>query len=135
MEGSDIVKQSYGRAILNPQFFGRFYDIFLASHPSIKPMFQNTDMAKQKQLLKTGVAMMLTHLEGKAAGTMTMDRIAQSHSKKNMNIHPGLYQYWIDSLVAAAKECDPKWTPDIERSWQKVLRAGVDYITEKYDKP
>lgn len=135
MEGLEVVKQSYGRACLSPHFIDRFYDIFLASHPDIKPMFTNTDFSKQKQLLRTGIAMLLSHVEGKAAGTMTLNRIAESHSKKKMNIHPGLYQYWIDSLVGAAKECDTKWTPDLERAWQKVLRAGVDYITLGYDRP
>ena len=135
MEGLDVVKHSYGRASLVPHFIDRFYDIFLGSHPSIKPMFKNTDFARQKQLLRTGIAMLLSHLEGKPAGTMTLNRIAESHSKKNLNIQPGLYQYWIDSLISAAKECDTKWTPDIERAWQKALRAGVDYITQSYDKP
>lgn len=135
MEGLDVVKLSYGRTCLNPKFFDRFYDIFLTSHPAIKPMFKNTDFSKQKPILKTGIAMLLSHLEGKPAGTMTLNRIADSHSKKKLNIQPGLYQYWINSLVTAAKECDNKWTPDIERAWQKVLRAGVDYITQSYDKP
>lgn len=127
------VKNSYGRSCLNPQFFDKFYDIFLQSHPSLKPMFAKTDFKKQKELLRTGVAMLLAHVEGKTAGTMTLDRIGASHSKKNLNINPNMYQYWIDSLVKAAKECDPKFTPDIERGWQKVCRAGVDYIVAKYD--
>lgn len=135
MKGLEVVKQSYGRACLAPHFIDRFYDIFLGSHSSIKPMFKNTDFAKQKQLLRTGIAMLLSHVEGKAAGTMTLNRIAESHSKKNLNIQPSLYQYWIDSLVSAAKKCDAKWTPAIERAWQKVLRAGVEYITQSYDKP
>ena len=48
MEGLEIVKQSYGRACLAPHFIDRFYDIFLGSHPSIKPMFKHTDFARQK---------------------------------------------------------------------------------------
>ncbi|PJA79180.1 MAG: hypothetical protein CO149_02175, partial [Nitrospirae bacterium CG_4_9_14_3_um_filter_51_5] len=122
-------------SVPNPKFLDRFYDIFLGSHPRIKPMFSPTQMAQQKQLLKTGVAMLISHVEGKAAGTMTLDRIGKSHSKKKLNIQPGLYQYWINSLVTATKECDTKWTPDIERSWHTVLRAGVDYIVEQYEKP
>ncbi len=127
------VKQSYGRACLKPEFFDRFYDIFFQSNPSLKPMFAKTDFKKQKESLRTGVAMLLAHVEGKPIGTMTLDRIGMSHSKKKMNISPNLYQYWIDSLVKAAKECDPKFTTDLELRWQKVCRAGVDYIAAKYD--
>ncbi|MDH3505165.1 MAG: globin [Nitrospirota bacterium] len=135
MEELEAVEHSYGRACLTPHFIDRFYEIFLGSHPSIQPMFKNTDFTKQKQQLRTSVAMMISHLEGKPAGTITLNRIAENHSKKKLNIQPSLYQYWIDSLVSAAKECDAKWTPDIERAWQKVLRAGVDYITQSYNKP
>ena len=134
MDGLAEVKQSYGRACLDPKFFDRFYDIFLASNPRIKPMFAKTDFSKQKAALRTGLAMLLAHLEGKAAGTMTVNRIGESHSKKNMNIDPNLYQFWIDSLVKAVKECDKKWTPDLEAPWQKCLRAGVDHIVAQYDK-
>ena len=88
MEGLEIVKQSYGRACLNPKVIDRFYEIFLESHPAIKPMFHKTDFTKQKQLLKTGVIMMLAHLEGKAVWTSHLDKIAKSHSKKHLNIPP-----------------------------------------------
>lgn len=133
MEGLAEVKQSYSRACLNPKFFDRFYEIFLASDSRIKPMFAKTDFKKQKEDLRTGLAMLLAHLEGKTAGTMTVNRIAQSHSKKNLNIDPNLYQFWIDSLVKAVRECDQKCTPDLERAWHKCLRSGVDFIVSQYD--
>ena len=135
MEGLDTVKQSYGRACLNPNLIERFYTIFLESHPDIKPRFRNTDFTKQRQLLKTGVIIMLGHLEGKSVWTEHLNKIAEKHSKQHLNIPPALYQYWIDSLICAVKEYDAQWTPEIERSWKKVLRAGVDSITEYYEKP
>ncbi len=134
MEGLSEVKKSYGRACLNPHFFDRFYDIFLQSHPDIKPLFANTDFKKQKEALRTGLAMLLAHVDGKPTGTMTVNRIAESHSRKKLNINPNLYQYWIDSLVAAVKECDSQCTPDLARAWEKCLRAGVDYIVSQYNK-
>lgn len=133
MEEISIVKKSYGRACLNPQFFDRFYDIFLKSSPKIEPKFAKTDFEKQKQLLRTGVAMLLSHVEGKSVGTVTLNRLGKSHSKKNLDIHPNLYQLWIDSLVKAIQECDPKCTPELERGWQKVCSVGVDYIAAQYD--
>ena len=135
MEEIDVVTHSYGRACLNPHLIDRFYEVFLSSHPEIKPLFRHTDFTKQKQLLKTSVIMLLAHLEGKSAWTENLIQLAKRHSKKELNIHPSLYQYWIDSLITAVKEHDPQWTPDLERAWQKVLRAGVDFIVEHYDAP
>lgn len=44
-------KDSFGRCISTPQFIDRFYEIFLASHPAVKPMFRNTNFVQQKELL------------------------------------------------------------------------------------
>ncbi len=133
MEGLDSVKESYGRACLHPHLIDRFYNIFLDSHPDIKPMFKNTDFKKQHALLKTGVIMLLAHLSGKSIWTENLDKIAESHSKKNLNIHPTLYPYWIDSLVCAVKENDEKWTPELEQNWRKILKVGVTYLTDRYE--
>ncbi len=135
MEELTPVRQSYGRCALKPDFIDYFYDEFLKSHPAIAPMFINTDFKIQKELLQTGIGMLLAYLEGKPAGKMTIDRIAVSHNKTHMNIDPNFYQYWIDSLIKAVKHCDSRYTPDLERSWQKVLRAGVDCIASQHDVP
>jgi hemoglobin-like flavoprotein len=128
------VKESYSRCCVNPRFFDLFYETFLRSHPTIAPMFAKTDMVKQKSLLRQGVSMMLMHLGGNTVGTTGLDRIAESHSKKKLNIDPNLYQYWITSLVKSVKECDQKMTPALEAEWKKTLRTGVDRIVSQYDK-
>lgn len=133
MDGLAEVKQSYGRACLQPIFFDRFYDIFLQSSPRIKPLFAKTDFKKQKEALRTGLAMLLAHVEGKPTGTMTVNRIAESHKKTNMNIEPNLYPFWINSLVKAVKEHDQQWTSDLEGKWEKCLKVGVDHIVSQYD--
>lgn len=122
------VVSSYGRCCVSPKFFDRFYEIFLESHPAIKPMFAHTNFIRQKALLREGVSMMLLHLEGKLVGTMCLDRLAETHSPRRMNITPQLYQYWIDSLVKAVKECDAQCTPELEIAWRKALHTGVHYI-------
>ncbi len=128
------VKDSYSRCCVNPKFFDLFYDNFLASHPTIAPMFAKTDMTKQKTLLRQGLSMMFMHLGGNSVGTTGVDRIAESHSKKKMNIDPNLYDYWINSLVKSVKACDEKMTPALEGEWRKILRTGVDRIVSQYNK-
>ncbi|MDR4479856.1 MAG: globin [Nitrospira sp.] len=122
------VVASYGRCCVCPEFFDRFYAIFLGSHPSIKPMVAHTSFTKQKALLREGVAMMLLHLEGKSIGTQCLNRLAKTHSPHRMNITPQLYEYWINSLIATIKEYDTGYTPDLEIEWRKALHAGVHYI-------
>lgn len=122
------VVASYGRCCLQPEFFDRFYEMFLGIHPSIRPMFAHTNFAKQKALLREGVAMMLMHLEGKSVGTLCLDRIADTHNTRHMNITPQLYEYWVNSLIATVKEYDGDCTPSLETDWRKALHAGIHYI-------
>lgn len=129
---SQEVKNSFGRCVRDEKFFDRFYEIFLHSEPSIAPMFKKTDMAKQKQLLRQGVSMLLMLDDNSASARMAVDKIAETHGPKGqINVPTKLYPYWIDSLVATVKECDPKFTTTLEREWRAALQRGVDYIIAK----
>ncbi len=122
---------SFGRCVSNPKFIDRFYEIFLVSHPAIAPMFKNTDFVQQKDLLRTGLSMMLMYEEGKDIAKMSLNRLGKSHGKAGMNIDRNLYPYWIDSLVDAVKECDRQFTPEIEQRWRVAMRRGIDYMISK----
>jgi len=126
------VKDSFSRCCTNPKFLDRFYEIFVGSHPAIAPMFRNTDFAKQKQLLRTGITMVLMHGEGNKVGTQGLDRIAQSHSRTKLNIEPSLYPNWVESLIKAIKECDPQCNKQLEEDWRAMLQKGTAYIAGQY---
>lgn len=133
MAQSDVEK-SFGRCTVNPKFLDRFYETFLASHPSLAPMFAHTDMARQKGLLRSGITMVVMHSQGNSFGTRSLDKIAESHSKKKLNINPSLYPFWVNSLIQTIRECDPEFTPTIEAEWRKTLEAGATYIAAGYNK-
>jgi hemoglobin-like flavoprotein len=126
------VKDSFSRCCVNPKFLDRFYEIFLGSHPTIAPMFRNTDFARQKQLLRTGLTMVLMHATGNKVGTQGLDRIGQSHSRKGLNIDPALYPNWVESLIKAVKECDPQCDRKMEEDWRDVLKQGTALIASQY---
>ena len=58
---TQLIQPSLGRCLLNKSlgkdFLDAFYDELLASDPRIKPMFAQTDLAKQNDLLKHGLTM------------------------------------------------------------------------------
>lgn len=126
-------KDSFGRCISNPKFIDRFYEIFLVSHPAIGPMFKNTDLVQQKDLLRTGLSMMLMYEEGKEMAKAFLERLGKGHGKEGLNIDRNLYQCWLDSLVAAVKECDRQFTPEVERRWRVAMQRGIDYMISKGD--
>ena len=126
------VRDSMGRCIFHGNLVERFYEIFLDSDPKIKPMFANTDMEKQKQLLDHGLSLAILYVSGHAMGKRGLQRLRESHSRNNLNVSPELYPFWKQSLIQAVTELDPEYTDDIGRAWDEVLQQAIDYIAEGY---
>ncbi|MBI2778537.1 MAG: globin [Gammaproteobacteria bacterium] len=128
-------KTSLGRCINSGNdLFGKFYDIFLVSHPSISPRFANTDMSAQKALLKNGINLAIMYAEGNPIGASGISRIRDTHSATKMNIEPGQYSYWLDSFIKAVSETDPQFGPEIEKEWRELLQMTINHITSGYGK-
>jgi hemoglobin-like flavoprotein len=128
----ELVKASYGNCCIEPTFFEDFYAAFLQSSETIAPMFQNTDMEKQKNVLRTGIATLISFAQGSRAAEMTVDRLAISHNHENLNIDPKLYPFWEDSLIKAVAKNDLTYNTEVDNAWRAVLKIGIDYLISKY---
>jgi hemoglobin-like flavoprotein len=127
----DDLQQSYGRCLRGKNFIERFYEIFLESHPEIRPMFEKTDFQTQRMALRHGISAAISHASGSSLTKRTMDQMAAAHSRKgHAPVPPGLYPYWIDSLVQAVKEMDPEATPKLLSRW----RQGMSVVTEDFSR-
>jgi len=126
------VQESFGRALFQGDVIGRFYEILLASHPDIPPMFHKTNFSKQRELLTQGINLMVLYAKGKAIGKSGLNRIRYTHNKSHYNIHPNLYKYWKESLIKTLLEFDEKINPEILISWNKVIDHSLKYIMEGY---
>lgn len=129
------LSDSYKRCVKTPTFFDRFYDTFLAASPMIAPLFKNTNFVKQKELLRLGLSIMVMFNEGQEVGKVVLTRIGKSHGVKEMNIDRNLYKFWIESIVSAVKECDPKFTPEIGREWHTAMEKGVEFMISQDTDP
>jgi len=120
-------ESSFARVSLDPGFIEQFYDFFLQSHPSIEPMFAHVDMVKQRQVLRSGIAMLLLFARGDEMSKMILDRVIEKH--KLLNLSPDLFQYWEESLLKALRGFDGNWNPELERIWRKTLSKGIAYLS------
>jgi hypothetical protein len=59
-------------------------------------------------------------------------RLAQTHAKQNLNIHPHMYYYWIEALVMTFKELDPMWHKDLEFYLRECLFFPVSFMISLY---
>lgn len=130
------VQQSLGRCLLNrtqgPGFLDAFYEEFLASDPRIKPLFAQTDMAKQKGLLRHGLAMLIMYAGDVALAKSAVEQLALKHDRHHLNIDPGLYRLWVNSLLSCVKRYDKDYDDALGRHWAEVLEPGVATMQRAY---
>ena len=61
-----------------------------------------------------------------------MDRLAERHSRRGLDIRPALYDTWLDCLVAAAKQFDPQFSTVVESAWRTTLAPGIERMRARY---
>ena len=131
-----LVQQSFGRCLLNKtlsnSFLDAFYEEFLASDPRIKPMFSNTDMEKQKDLLKQGLVMLLMYGKGSAMAKSAIEQLALKHDHNHLNIEPWMYRLWVQSLLACVNKYDPNYDDALNAMWNEALDLGIGVMKQAY---
>jgi hypothetical protein len=84
----DQVSQSYGRCCLSSGFFDDFYQTFFNSSPRVRAKFANTDMAKQKSLLRDGITYMIMFFDGSGVAASKVTRLAASQGPAQYRARP-----------------------------------------------
>jgi hemoglobin-like flavoprotein len=129
----DDLHQSYGRCLHNGRFIERFYDIFLESHPEIKSAFANTDFDRQRRLLRRTLTNSIMFAAGSQIVKREVDKMAEVHSRQGRApVEPHLYDHWVNSLLQAVREHDPRITPELEARWNKAMGSIVEYFSSQY---
>jgi len=132
-----MFNESYQRALAfrdeGPQFLDRFYEIFFSKSPEIAELFETTHMGAQKTMLQDSLFYMRDFFIHRTANDY-MERVAKVHGKAGRNARPELYDVWLESLIEAARECDPVFTDDIELAWKIALSPGITYMKHMYDR-
>ncbi|WP_386066409.1 globin [Tahibacter sp. UC22_41] len=129
----DDLQASYGRCLRANGFIERFYEIFLASHADIAPMFAKTDFRQQRLALRRGISIAISHAAGTAMVKRSVGEMAQVHSRSGRTpVRPSLYAYWIDSLIAAVREKDPQVNPALLERWRRAMGVVVEGFSASY---
>ena len=127
------VEASLGRLCACTPFFDRFYDVFLASSPKVQEKFAGTNFYKQKRALQISLYAMLRHMRDQdPEANEYLGEIADRHNHTGLNIGAELYDLWLDSLLAAVKECDPEWTEELAALWERSMSQGIQYFLSRF---
>ena len=126
-----IAQHSYSRCLRAPDFFARFYERLMASDPAIPPMFAKTEFPKQHKLLQHGIGLLLSY--AKRPDQVLLDRIAARHSAGGIDVPPSMYHHFVESLLHAVREHDPRCTEDTQQAWREALEPGIEFMQSRYD--
>lgn len=129
----EIVKDSFLRSHKDADFASDFYHHLFFLKPKIKNYFVNTDFDHQDKALMRGLEFMMGFLDhSDTHSRQQILRISQTHSKKNLNIHPHDYYYWIEAMVLTIKKHDPMWYDDMEYYWREVISFPITFMISQY---
>jgi len=127
LTNADRLMISFGRALSgNPRFFEHFYELLMASHPAIEPMFARTDFSRQVEHLRNGLNMVIMFDRGDSYASSTLERIAQTHGRDGYNISHELYNCWSSCLLQVLAEADPSFDDAIAAEWRRVIDNAIN---------
>jgi hypothetical protein len=130
---ADSYQRVIAREIDGKNFFAAFYDAFTDSSAEAVEKFRNVDMKKQQDHLRRSLDHMVYFSIDREASDELL-RIARIHSKDVNDIHPALYEVWLDSLLQTVRRYDPQFDDEIEVAWNVVLAPGVRYMQLQYQR-
>ena len=110
----------------------RFYELFMTSSEEVAAKFKHTDFRKQKKALRMSLYKMMLVPEGNAGANADLERLAQLHSRRQLDVRPELYELWLDRLIQAVREFDPLFSGETEMAWRNVMRPGIEFMRARY---
>lgn len=124
-----IAEESYRRC-QSEAFFQSFYRRLLDTDAETRAKFAHTDFDRQNRLLAHGIGLLF--IFARRRNPVLLARIADRHSSHDLDIPPGLYPHFEESLLATAREYDPAWTPEVEAAWRTAIAPGMDFMKGRY---
>jgi hemoglobin-like flavoprotein len=125
-------KGSYERCGAQERFLYDFYRRFLENCPEAAAMFGNSDFDRQTRLLKHALGLLLIYPGQPSGEPNLLERVAERHSRRDLDVAPRLYEPFVDSLIETVREYDPQFSLAVEAAWRTTLSAGVAYMKSKY---
>ncbi len=127
-----LAKASYDRCCKAPDFLQAFYRNFLTACPEAAPRFAHTNFDQQIKLLRHAVGLLLIFPTQPVKDPSLLARVAERHSRRDLNIEPALYRPFIEALIGTVKQFDGECTPAIEAAWRETVAPGVEYMKSRH---
>jgi len=121
----ELFNDSFESCVHHPGFLERFYEIFVNASPEVRDKFKNTDLEKQVRMIKQSLLLLTMACLGTKEIDEELARLGQKHGRDGLKIGAHLYELWLDCLLQAVSEFDPKWSDAVGNSWRKMFDAFI----------
>ena len=136
MNYDETFEASYKRILTkrnNEDFVEYFYKILVGRNDTIKKIFANIDLERQRRMVKKSIFYIYNCYRDKYIND-DLEKIAVLHNKHNLNIPTHLYDVWLDCLLESVEKFDPEYNDEIEVAWRMIMSVGISYMKFQYDK-
>ena len=113
-------------------FLDSFYLCFIESSPVVAEKFSNTDMGRQREMLRISLDHMVYFAIDREE-TSEIARVAAVHAKSRSDIPESLYTLWLDSLLDTVSRFDPGYDESVEQAWREALEPAIEYMKRHYE--
>ncbi len=114
------------------EFFSAFYLLLVGKSPEAASKFRDTDMEKQVRMLHASVSVLMVFY-GSDSQDVYLQKLAERHGKRGVDISPRLYLVWLDCLIETVGRFDPKFNDDVAAAWRAVFSKGIEFMTARYE--
>ncbi|ESA34848.1 globin [Leptolyngbya sp. Heron Island J] len=119
------------------EFVGSFYNNLFTDYPAAKPLFEHSDMAKQKQMLKGALVMVIDNLRKPEVLSNALKGLGARHVK--YGALPEHYPLVGNSLIKTLEQyAGNAWSPELKEAWAgaygaitELMLEGADYSEEE----
>src|SRR3569832_2990072 len=79
-------------------------------------------------MLQMSLNLLISHAMGIGIVDGYLHQLAEKHTRHLLNVEPHHYTAWLNSLMKAVLQHDPKYTPALEQAWRTGLGHGIELI-------
>jgi hemoglobin-like flavoprotein len=112
-----------------PDLTARFYEVFFARYPQVKPMFGRNSSARQQEMLTQALVAVLDHLEDAPWLASTLRALGAKHVA--YGVRDEMYPWVGESLLITLEQvAGDAWSPAIARAWSDAIAAIAGLMIE-----
>jgi len=124
-------RRSRGNAVNGVPFRDAFMDNLLRSSPEVAQKMVQGD----QETFRVTLMLSIDHLARcykSSEPSAILQGVARRQSRGARNIEPHLYEFFLRALLETVQLYDPKYSEEVGKAWEVVLRPGLEYMKQMY---